>query len=159
MTLTLGDHISCGSIFPSAVGSGDERTQEVYADVVNAMSVTSATLSAASIVVNGAPLSTVCVTNNFSDLDGLPTIDAEVTHGSANAVSGNGVHVMRTQMEGSNAITYAEKASPTFSGTVTAPVIQATVTIGRPKRIGTNRLWCHQGEHDGPDKIISRQRK
>ena len=107
--MNLGDRINCGRLTPSHIGLPDKRVQGILTDSIDAKAIR----------VDGSPLA-------YGDLANLPTVDTTVTADSINLVTSGAVESAIAAVTSSTGNLYAPVASPSFTGTVTAPVINAT---------------------------------
>ena len=103
--MNLGERVECGRLTPTHIGLTDKRVQSILTHAIDASQIT----------VNGSPLA-------YSDLANLPTVDDTVTADSTHLVTSGAVQSAIS----SALVPTAPISSPSFTGTVTAPVVHAT---------------------------------
>jgi hypothetical protein len=111
MTIILGNSVSC-----DVLSSGTIKVDSLVAQ--------SATFS--TVQVHGDSLSAVATSGDYNDLEHTPSVDGSVTENSTNLVTSGAVHAAISNVTTNTGNVYAPVHNPTFTGTVTAPVIHAT---------------------------------
>ena len=93
--MNLGERVNCGVLLASKIGRSDNRVKSIASKVVDSESYQK----------NGNALA-------YSDLAGLPEIDATVTENSTNLVSSGAVHTALDNVTTNASSVYAPKQSP-----------------------------------------------